>query len=348
MIDISPGALGDNTARHERRHGPRRQPGDRPAVRAERRPRATSARAGRVLGRRPAVGDAAGPLERRSRTRSSRRARPESRIGGAGPSVDRLEWDVKLYLALNGAVHDAAIAAWGLKGKYDSVRPISMIRYMGGLGQSSDPIGPSYDPEGLPLEPGLIEVITPRRPRPAQRHAALAGARGRDRDPRLARATRPTRRRETSGVRLDLRGRVDPVPAPTFVTPAFPGYTSGHSTFSRAAAEVMTALHRAARTSRAASASYDDQGAASSSSSGVRRVDVTLAVGDVLRRGRPGRPVAAVRRHPHLCRRLQRPDHRLAVRQGRVGPRPALLRRQAGREVPPVALNRRSLRRDAG
>jgi hypothetical protein len=26
----------------------------------------------------------------------------------------------------------------------------------------------------------------------------------------------------------------------TFVTPAFPGYTSGHSTFSRAAAEVLT------------------------------------------------------------------------------------------------------------
>ena len=30
--------------------------------------------------------------------------------------------------------------------------------------------------------------------------------------------------------------------APTFVTPAFPGYTSGHSTFSRAAAEVLTAF----------------------------------------------------------------------------------------------------------
>ena len=28
----------------------------------------------------------------------------------------------------------------------------------------------------------------------------------------------------------------------TFVTPAFPGYTSGHSTFSRAAAEVLTAF----------------------------------------------------------------------------------------------------------
>ncbi len=46
---------------------------------------------------------------------------------------------MKLYLALNGAVHDAAVAAWGVKGFYDSVRPISMIRYMGGKGQSSDP-----------------------------------------------------------------------------------------------------------------------------------------------------------------------------------------------------------------
>ena len=75
-------------------------------------------------------------------------------IGGSGPQVDRLEWDVKTYLALNGAVHDAAIAAWGLKGHYDSVRPISMIRYMGSLGQSSDPAGPAFNPDGLPLVPG--------------------------------------------------------------------------------------------------------------------------------------------------------------------------------------------------
>src|SRR5207247_9558348 len=33
-----------------------------------------------------------------------------------------------------------------------------------------------------------------------------------------------------------------PYQAPTFVTPSFPGYVSGHSTFSRAAAEVMTAF----------------------------------------------------------------------------------------------------------
>jgi hypothetical protein len=33
-----------------------------------------------------------------------------------------------------------------------------------------------------------------------------------------------------------------PYQRPTFVTPPFPGYVSGHSTYSRAAAEVLTAL----------------------------------------------------------------------------------------------------------
>jgi hypothetical protein len=32
------------------------------------------------------------------------------RIGGAGPILDPLEWDVKCYFALNGALHDAACA----------------------------------------------------------------------------------------------------------------------------------------------------------------------------------------------------------------------------------------------
>ena len=76
-----------------------------------------------------------------------------ARLGGAGEELDPLEWDVKMYFALNGAVHDAAIAAWGLKGFYDSARPISMIRYLGGKGQSSDPEGPSYDPTGSRSSP---------------------------------------------------------------------------------------------------------------------------------------------------------------------------------------------------
>jgi hypothetical protein len=164
---------------------------------------------------------------------------PNLKIGGSGPVVGRLEWDVKLYLAVNGAVHDAAIAAWGLKGFYDSVRPISMIRYMGGLGQSSDPNGPSYNKEGLPLVPDLIEVVTKESSAPGQRHAALATSVGKiairawggiPADPRT----------ETSGAKWMLAGNWTPYQLPTFVTPSFPGYASGHSTFSRAAAEVMT------------------------------------------------------------------------------------------------------------
>jgi hypothetical protein len=164
---------------------------------------------------------------------------PNLKIGGGGPVVGRLEWDVKLYLAVNGAVHDAAIAAWGLKGFYDSVRPISMIRYMGGLGQSSEPAGPAYNPEGLPLVPDLIEVVTKESSAPGQRHAALATSVGKiairawggiPADPKS----------ETSGAKWMLAGNWVPYQLPTFVTPSFPGYASGHSTFSRAAAEVMT------------------------------------------------------------------------------------------------------------
>jgi hypothetical protein len=165
----------------------------------------------------------------------------ELRIGGEGPEVDRLEWDVKTYFALNGAVHDAAIAAWGLKGFYDSARPISMIRYMGSKGQSSDPEGPSYDPQGLPLVPDLVEVITEQSSAPGERHAELAGHvgemairawRGFPDDPEV----------ETSGVGWILSAEWVPYQRSTFVTPGFAGYVSGHSTFSRAAAEVMTAI----------------------------------------------------------------------------------------------------------
>ncbi len=166
---------------------------------------------------------------------------PDLRIGGAGPVIDRLEWDVKAYFALNGAVHDAAIAAWGLKGDYDSVRPISMIRYMGGLGQSSDPVGPSYARDGLPLVPGLVEVITPATTAPGGRHEGLRGHEG-EIAVRSWLGTPKDPATQVGGVGWILAIDWVPYQLPTFVTPAFQGYVSGHSTFSRAAAEVMTAL----------------------------------------------------------------------------------------------------------
>jgi len=164
---------------------------------------------------------------------------PNLKVGGSGPVIGRLEWDVKLYLALNGAVHDAAIAAWGLKGHYDSVRPISMIRYMGGLGQSSDPKGPSYNKEGLPLVPGLIEVITKQSSAPGGRHAALAASVGKIAIKAWG-GTPADPKTETSGAKWMLAGDWIPYQLATFVTPSFPGFASGHSSFSGAAAEVMT------------------------------------------------------------------------------------------------------------
>jgi hypothetical protein len=56
------------------------------------------------------------------------------RLGGNGPVLDRLEWDVKAYFALGGAMHDVAVAAWGIKGWYDYIRPISALRAMAGTG----------------------------------------------------------------------------------------------------------------------------------------------------------------------------------------------------------------------
>jgi hypothetical protein len=161
------------------------------------------------------------------------------RIAGTGPVVSDLEWDVKMYLGLNGAVHDAAIACWDSKEFYDYVRPISMIRYMGGLGQSSDPGGPSYDPEGLPLEPGVVEVITAATTAPGERHEALAGHEG-----EIAIYAWPgepaDRLTQHSGARWIRAVEWVPYQRNTFVTPPFAAYTSGHSTFSRAGAEYLT------------------------------------------------------------------------------------------------------------
>jgi hypothetical protein len=175
------------------------------------------------------------------------------RIGGAGPAVSDLEWDVKSMLVLNGAVHDAAIAAWNHKGFYDSVRPISFIRYMGESGQSSDPnlkvdlgggnLVNTYHPHGLPLEAGLVEVVTPATTAVGQRHEHLAGNEGKIAIRSWQGAIEGTAPfddpSEISGVDWILAETWMPYQLSSFVTPPFPGYVSGHSTFSRSSAEAM-------------------------------------------------------------------------------------------------------------
>jgi hypothetical protein len=163
------------------------------------------------------------------------------RLRGEGSAVDPLEWDVKLYLALNGGMHDAAVAAWGSKRFYDYTRPISMIRYMGGLGQSSDPDEVAFHPDGLPLEPGLVEVITEGSSAVGERHEALAEHVG-----EVAvfswLGTPEFPDVQVGGVGWILAVDWVPYQLSTFVTPAFAGYISGHSTFSRTGAEVLTGI----------------------------------------------------------------------------------------------------------
>jgi len=159
------------------------------------------------------------------------------KIEGKGNVLDDLEWDVKTYFILGGAMHDAAIAAWGIKGWYDYVRPISAIRAMADFGQSSNIDLPSYHPDGLPLLPGYVELVESGDP--------LVGSSGQNigkikiftwKGPRFV--TDPEF--EEAGVGWILAENWWPYQRPSFVTPPFAGYVSGHSTFSRAAAEVLT------------------------------------------------------------------------------------------------------------
>jgi hypothetical protein len=161
----------------------------------------------------------------------------EKKWKGVGPVLDDLQYDVKMYLTLGGAMHDAAISAWSIKGWYDYPRPVSAIRYMAEKGQSTDNMQANYHPAGLPLVPGYIEVV--------QLGDSLVGAM----NEHLGKIKLYTWRgpdyianplNTYAGVGWILAENWWPYQRPSFVTPPFAGYVSGHSTFSRAAAEVLT------------------------------------------------------------------------------------------------------------
>lgn len=137
-------------------------------------------------------------------------------------------------------MHDAAVACWAIKNAYDTSRPITALRWMAFNGQSSNQLAPSYSRDGIPLVPDLIEVITSASSRPGERHEGLGGNVGKI----AVRTWRgyPSDARGFSGVGWILATDWIPYQLPTFVAPPFPGYVSGHSTYSRAAAEVLTRI----------------------------------------------------------------------------------------------------------
>ena len=158
---------------------------------------------------------------------------------GEGLVLDDLEWDVKSYLALGSAMHDCAVSAWGAKGWYDSSRPITAIRGMAELGQSTDTSADNYHPGGLNLIPGSIETV--------ELGDNLAGTLGENVGKIKLRAWNGSSSinnvdSEFAGVGWVLAEAWEPYQRPSFVSPPFAGYVSGHSTFSRAAAEVLTAF----------------------------------------------------------------------------------------------------------
>ncbi len=123
-----------------------------------------------------------------------------------------LDEDAKMFATLANAVFDASIATWEAKTHYDYARPVRAIRDLGELGL----IGFTK------IDPGTGEMIV-----------------GEDGDPIYFLRGQ-----------LDENGEARTIPATEFITyqtphqnpsPPFSEYTSGHSSFSAAGAEVLAA-----------------------------------------------------------------------------------------------------------
>jgi len=161
------------------------------------------------------------------------------KMKGEGEVLSDLEWDVKSYFILGGTMHDAAVASWGIKGWYDYIRPISAIRYMADQGQSTDNSLDNYHEDGIPLLDGFIEIV--------EESDDLAGFNGQHVGKIKVNSWKGHNyisnvETDVAGVGWILAENWWPYQRPSFVTPPFAGYVSGHSTYSRAAAEVMTML----------------------------------------------------------------------------------------------------------
>jgi hypothetical protein len=130
-----------------------------------------------------------------------------------------------------------------MKGWFDYIRPVSALRARAERGQRSDPGLPSYDPEGFELRPGFIELVTAESSAPGERHEHLAAHVGevairawRGPDYIADPAT------DVAGVGWIRAKEWWPYQRPSFVTPPFAGFPSGHSAFSRAAATVLDTM----------------------------------------------------------------------------------------------------------
>lgn len=152
----------------------------------------------------------------------------ERKYKGEGVALDPLEYDIKIYFTLGGAMHDAAITAWSIKGYYDYIRPISAIRYLAQLGQRSNTSLPLYNPAGIELTDGYIELEEGTNANNFIQINTWDGFQWEDGN-----------ENGVAGVNWKPASIWVPYQRSTFVTPNFAGYISGHSTFSSTAAQVL-------------------------------------------------------------------------------------------------------------
>jgi hypothetical protein len=186
---------------------------------------------------------------------------------GQGQDLEDQEYTLKLYLTLNGALHDAAIAAWGLKGYYQGNRPVTVIRKLAAMAES-DPVFASklvsmspnlkmvtytkteVGPRGedVNVQVTKLAVRAWRGASPGQFYQSEGpGPELRDLSFRFRNQMSDEENTfyanaSVAGVGWILAENWIPYQRQTFVTPPFPGFVSGHSTFSRAAAEVLAAV----------------------------------------------------------------------------------------------------------
>jgi hypothetical protein len=161
------------------------------------------------------------------------------KMNGKGRLMNDLEWDVKAYFALGGALHDAAIAAWGVKGGYDGARPITALRYMASLGQSSSRTLPSYHAAGIPLIPGRVELIKKGDP--------LAGAKNVNVGKIKLKAWQgpfsvEDPKTQTAGVGWILSSNWLPFQPKTYITPPSAGFVSEYAVLAHSAAAILESL----------------------------------------------------------------------------------------------------------
>lgn len=162
-----------------------------------------------------------------------------NKFEGEGDTLSSLEWDVLSYFILGSAMHDAAVSTWSIKGYYDYTRPVSAIRYLADLGQCTDESLPNYHANGINLYEGYIELV--------KEDDILVGSNLENLNKVKVKSWRGPEYIAnpdftTAGVGWILAENWWPYQRPSFVTPPFSGYVSGHSTFSAAAAEVLSLL----------------------------------------------------------------------------------------------------------